>query len=69
MEISPYLTFTTTTNNLVMSYDSEDKMITVATSKDSAPGEYTVLVSARVDIGDGKFETNSALVTVKINPV
>lgn len=68
-EISPYLSFTTTTNNLVMSYDPEEKKITVATSKDSAPGEYTVLVSARVDIGDGKFETNSALVTVKINPV
>ncbi len=59
----------TTTNNLVMSYDPEEKKITVATSKDSAPGEYIVLVSARVDIGDGKFETNSALVTVKINPV
>ncbi len=52
-----------------MSYDPEEKKITVATSKDSAPGEYIVLVSARVDIGDGKFETNSALVTVKINPV
>lgn len=68
-EIDPYLSFTSTTNNLALSYDSENKNISVATSKDSVPGEYTVLISARVDIGDGKFDTNSALAKVKINPV
>lgn len=60
-----YLSFTSTTNNLIIGYDVADKLIKVSTSKDSIPGTYTCLVSATVNEG-GADVVNTVIITIKI---
>lgn len=62
-----YLTFTSTTNNVLIKYNVATRKITVATNKDSAPGTYTCLVTASYDL-KGKQIVNSVIATIQVTP-
>lgn len=68
VEDNSYLTFTSTTNNVIIGYDPGTKMIKLATSKDSIPGTYTCLVSVTVD-NNGMDVVDTKIATIKIKPL
>lgn len=62
-----YLTFTSTTNNVLIKYNPVSKTINVATNKDSVPGTYTCLVTASYDV-KGKQIVNSIIASIQVTP-